>query len=142
MVDLEIDALCCDAPDDDHSSVAVLSKCVMARKRTYVRTTYMITSSEFGLGSADGTLHVEYPVSTALASLSSRQRACDRLTMMMLSRTALTRTSRHLASCRSSSSAAPKMHKAKGNWEALKSKRPIDADDTHVRKIPGWYVRC
>jgi hypothetical protein len=26
----------------------------------------------------------------------------------------------------------PKMHKAKGNWEGLKAKRPIDADDLHV----------
>jgi hypothetical protein len=30
-------------------------------------------------------------------------------------------------------STAPKMHKAKGNWESLKAKRPIDADETHVR---------
>jgi hypothetical protein len=24
------------------------------------------------------------------------------------------------------------MHKATGNWDALKNKRPIDADDLHV----------
>ena len=27
----------------------------------------------------------------------------------------------------------PKLHKAKGNWDALKAKRPIDHDDLHVR---------
>jgi hypothetical protein len=28
--------------------------------------------------------------------------------------------------------AGPKLHKAKGNWEALKAKRPIDQEDLHV----------
>lgn len=35
---------------------------------------------------------------------------------------------------RRSLSSVPKMHKAAGNWAALSSKRPIDEDDTHVRR--------
>ena len=53
-------------------------------------------------------------------------------TMTMLSRSALlVRASQQLAARRQLSTA--KMHKAKGNWEGVKSKRPIDADDLHVR---------
>lgn len=39
---------------------------------------------------------------------------------------------------RSFSAAAPKAHKAKGNWDQLKSKRPVDHDDLHVRSVSDW----
>jgi hypothetical protein len=34
---------------------------------------------------------------------------------------------------RRSLSSQPKMHKVKDHWQNLKSKRPIDQDDLHVR---------
>lgn len=52
-------------------------------------------------------------------------------TMMLSASRAAART----AVSRRAFSTAPKMHKAKGNWEALASKRPIDHDDTHVRAV-------
>ena len=53
------------------------------------------------------------------------------MTTMLLPRV-VARTAR----CRmlsTSAPAGPKMHKAKGNWDAFKAKRPIDEDELVVR---------
>jgi len=56
-------------------------------------------------------------------------------TMTMIARSAATRVaSRAVVSqqTRSLSTKEPKLHAAKGRWEALKAKRPIDHDEEHV----------
>jgi hypothetical protein len=67
---------------------------------------------------------------------------------MLSARSAVAASQRvsQLTARRQLSSAAvkePKMHKAKGNWSALKAKRPIDADDLHVSSnqyLPGIFI--
>lgn len=41
-------------------------------------------------------------------------------------------TARALCSRQTRSLSTPKMHKASGNWDTLKAKRPIDEEDLHV----------
>jgi hypothetical protein len=65
-------------------------------------------------------MHKQQPVLPTLSMLSStvlRTRAA--VVARHYSRTAMVRSE-------------PKVHKATGNWDALKSKRPVDADDLHV----------
>jgi hypothetical protein len=60
---------------------------------------------------------------------------------MMRGTTALVRTAtRQAAACRRPLSTAPKLHKAKEHWGELKSKRPIDHDDLHVRLTAVGFV--
>jgi hypothetical protein len=53
----------------------------------------------------------------------------------MTSRAALALASRHGVSRRLSTAAEPKLHRAKELWEStIIKKRPVDADDSHVRR--------
>jgi len=53
--------------------------------------------------------------------------------MLARSSSTLARTVSRQAVRRNMSTSQPKMHNADGKWDALKSKRPIDHDDEHVR---------
>lgn len=53
--------------------------------------------------------------------------------MVSAAATSLVRTASRSNAVRRQFSAQPKMHKAKDYWGDLKSKRPIDHDDLHVR---------
>lgn len=59
----------------------------------------------------------------------------------MISRLA-TRTGLKAARSYSRSAVAkePKLHNATGNWETLKAKRPVDADDLHVRNTTEFRI--
>jgi hypothetical protein len=65
--------------------------------------------------------------------------------MMLLSRSALQASGRQTIRQYSHSVAKqdPKMHNATGIWDAMKAKRPIDADELHVssRLLPSAAAR-
>ena len=49
--------------------------------------------------------------------------------------TSLVRTASRSVAARRQLSSEPKMHKAKDHWGNLMAKRPIQADETHVRTM-------